>query len=233
MRIPDQSDSSSATALSEEKGLQTPGRFIPVKVEEDHPQEDEGIKSTMTTAEKKQRRGKGGRNTPIQTPTQVKQESNSVEEVEGIEDISRKLLIDEEGKESDNAAEVVKSTPSSRAMTPQFEPKITRSSLRGTIKVQIKEETEDDLLNELPSKIAAPPVMKWVWICPSCTVDRGVELLGREVQVWWNDDYCAYSGQVNAFDAMSDCHRVLYQDSEWEFVELSRETYLIAFPEGN
>ncbi len=68
---------------------------------------------------------------------------------------------------------------------------------------------------------------EWQWLCGSCVATKGAELIGSEVKVWWHHDECAYEGIVNAFDEISGSHRVLYQDNEWEFVQLQQEVYLI------
>ena len=49
------------------------------------------------------------------------------------------------------------------------------------------------------------------------------ELLNRSVLVWWQDDGCCYHGIVNAYDPSSQRHRVLYDDGEWEFIDLASE----------
>lgn len=63
----------------------------------------------------------------------------------------------------------------------------------------------------------------WKWICPDCIVEQGSSLAGTEVNVWWHDDALAYRGVIDVYDQASQCHRVLYDDNEWEFVNLAIE----------
>lgn len=51
-------------------------------------------------------------------------------------------------------------------------------------------------------------------------------LLHRRVFVWWSDDRVAYGGELNAYDPFSRRHRVLYDDGEWEFIDLCDEPVL-------
>ena len=44
--------------------------------------------------------------------------------------------------------------------------------------------------------------------------------------MWWKDDAQYYCGSVNAFDSVSGKHRVLYDDDEWEFIDLGVEPVL-------
>ena len=46
-------------------------------------------------------------------------------------------------------------------------------------------------------------------------------------QVWWPEDKQYYTGVLNAYDAVSGKHRVLYDDGEWEFLDLSAEPTLV------
>ena len=71
---------------------------------------------------------------------------------------------------------------------------------------------------------------EWQWLCGSCISIQGNEIIGSEVKVWWHDDECAYEGIVNAFDVDSGCHRVLYEDKEWEFVQFAQEVFLLKPP---
>jgi hypothetical protein len=66
------------------------------------------------------------------------------------------------------------------------------------------------------------------WLCATCVPTLGAGLIGTEVSVWWHDDAEGYSGVVNAFDHVSGCHRVLYEDDEWEFLNLAVEPVLYA-----
>jgi len=52
-------------------------------------------------------------------------------------------------------------------------------------------------------------------------------LIDERVQVWWDDDLTAYFGVINAFDKNSQCHRILYDDLEWEFINLGAEPLYI------
>lgn len=52
------------------------------------------------------------------------------------------------------------------------------------------------------------------------------EILDRQVLVWWQDDDCCYRGTVSAYDPISRRHRVLYDDGEWEFIDLAVESVL-------
>ena len=64
---------------------------------------------------------------------------------------------------------------------------------------------------------------KWRWLCASCVTTLGAALIGADVMVWWHDDTQAYRGCIDAYDEASQCHRVMYQDQEWEFVNLAIE----------
>jgi hypothetical protein len=52
-------------------------------------------------------------------------------------------------------------------------------------------------------------------------------LIGREVLVWWQEDHCPYYGLVDEFDSASYCHRVFYNDGEWEFINLQVEPFFM------
>lgn len=67
------------------------------------------------------------------------------------------------------------------------------------------------------------PGKSWSWLCPLCVQDLGAALIGVDVTVWWHDDAQCYRGVIDAFDEASLCHRVLYEDNEWEFVNLAIE----------
>jgi hypothetical protein len=56
------------------------------------------------------------------------------------------------------------------------------------------------------------------------------ELQGRELKVWWHDDATSYRGRVTSFDRASMCPCVLYDDMEWEFVNLAVEPYALLKP---
>lgn len=72
-------------------------------------------------------------------------------------------------------------------------------------------------------------VFPWGVICPYCIESgsgRGFGLVGCCVKVWWIDDDCAYEGVVNAYDLSSGKHRVLYDDGQWEFIDLKDQPAL-------
>lgn len=64
------------------------------------------------------------------------------------------------------------------------------------------------------------------WQCKNCVASSGEGLLGQKVAVWWRHDACSYPGHIDAYDAPSNTHRVLYEDNEWEFLMLGLEPYL-------
>lgn len=70
---------------------------------------------------------------------------------------------------------------------------------------------------------ALASVLTWKWVCGSCVELLGAQLVGADVLVWWHDDKIPYRGTVDAYDDVSMCHRVLYEDGEWEFVNLTIE----------
>lgn len=70
--------------------------------------------------------------------------------------------------------------------------------------------------------------LAWSWICPSCVTNEGEALYGRRIGIWWVDDQLFYFGNVGDYDATSRCHRIAYQDNEWEFVNLGSEIVLFA-----
>lgn len=67
----------------------------------------------------------------------------------------------------------------------------------------------------------------WNWVCPTCLSKLKDKMVGLEVKVWWHDDAQSYRGVINAFDPVSGNHRVLYEDDEWEFVNLAIEPFLV------
>ena len=73
-----------------------------------------------------------------------------------------------------------------------------------------------------------PTIVPSGWMCPDCIVTLGSELLGRRVLVWWADDKVLYPGTIDAYDAASARHRVLYEDNEWEFLNLSAEPVIMS-----
>lgn len=70
--------------------------------------------------------------------------------------------------------------------------------------------------------------LHWNWMCGSCIGKLGEALVGRKVKIWWIDDYKSYSGTLTAMDEVSRCHCVLYDDQEWEFINLSVEPVLFS-----
>lgn len=67
-------------------------------------------------------------------------------------------------------------------------------------------------------------------ICANCVGSLKEALVGRCVQIWWHDDECKYTGHLNAYDPVSGKHRVLYDDGEWEFIDLKKEPVWISTP---
>jgi hypothetical protein len=63
------------------------------------------------------------------------------------------------------------------------------------------------------------------WFCPDCILEAADNLMNREVIVWWRNDDCSYHGVINVYDPDSQTHRVLYDDQEWEFLDLTKEPY--------
>jgi hypothetical protein len=68
---------------------------------------------------------------------------------------------------------------------------------------------------------------EWCWLCPTCVTTVPDKLSGCDVKVWWSGDNTYYTGRVGEYDRESGRHRVQYQDSEWEFLHLSGEGYLL------
>jgi hypothetical protein len=66
----------------------------------------------------------------------------------------------------------------------------------------------------------------WGWYCTDCLQQKGPELIGWKVLVWWPDDSELYQGVINAYDEASKRHRVLYEDNEWEFIAVDVEPLL-------
>lgn len=71
--------------------------------------------------------------------------------------------------------------------------------------------------------VACAALHPWQWICGTCVEVLGGRLVGADVLVWWHDDKLAYRGTIDAYDEVSKCHRVYYEDDEWEFVNLTIE----------
>lgn len=67
---------------------------------------------------------------------------------------------------------------------------------------------------------AVGDVHVWEWMCPGCVQDLSEALTGRSISIWWKEDAVFYPGQVGDLDESSMCHRVVYDDGEWEFVHL-------------
>lgn len=82
--------------------------------------------------------------------------------------------------------------------------------------------------SEGPAAVSTVPSGDWQWLCPPCVLKQGAELIDKKVQVWWQDDEQYYSGVVQAYDAASERHCVLYDDREWEFINLGTEPVLLS-----
>jgi hypothetical protein len=167
------------------------------------------------------------------SPAKKKKRSNS-----RAKDEEKEKREEEEEEREDGEIDENQSIPnSSRPGTPLpvFTAKINRSSLRSSSKSSLKFEDEEEDVE--PTSIIQPDFKKnksddgkqWHWICSDCLTVKGKQLLQQEIQVWWLDDYCVYYGTVDAFDEISSSHRVLYQDEEWEFLDLSSQAFLISF----
>lgn len=65
------------------------------------------------------------------------------------------------------------------------------------------------------------------WHCSKCILSKGAKLIGRRIRVFWLDDGQSYGGIIDAYDKVSRCHRVLYDDRKWEFISLSVEPVLL------
>lgn len=70
----------------------------------------------------------------------------------------------------------------------------------------------------------------WHWLCPNCLIAHPNEVINRKIQVWWNDDHKYYPGIIKAFDETSRRHCILYEDDEWEYINISVEPILLANP---
>jgi hypothetical protein len=46
------------------------------------------------------------------------------------------------------------------------------------------------------------------------------------MHIWWSDDKMFYPGEIGEYDEASGCHRIVYEDNEWEFVHLPSEAIL-------
>lgn len=79
-----------------------------------------------------------------------------------------------------------------------------------------------------PTSTTAVPSGDWQWVCPQCVLDKGAELIDKKVQVWWQDDAQYYQGVVRAYDAVSQRHCVLYDDRQWEYINLGTEPVLLS-----
>lgn len=145
-----------------------------------------------------------------------------------------------EEEEDDKADSTTANTSEGIEASPAFT--IAVSSLRsrqsGRKPPVVKEEDLDQNLSNTQRKNAkkgrknkgsADGDFSWHWLCSDCLRNPDF-ILNREVQVWWPDDVCSYSGILNAYDERSECYRILYNDDEWEFLYLSHEGFLIAFP---
>jgi hypothetical protein len=83
-----------------------------------------------------------------------------------------------------------------------------------------------ELLGEKEPAIAASGAVagRWhaPWRCHECTQGRlGVRLLGDRVWVYWEGNRSWFCGTVTAFERCGGQYRVLYEDGEWEILNLS------------
>lgn len=67
------------------------------------------------------------------------------------------------------------------------------------------------------------------WCCPHCITTLDKHLLGAQVAIYWEADDMFYFGTINGYDSASKSHRVLYDDMEWEFVDLTKECVFYNF----
>ena len=68
----------------------------------------------------------------------------------------------------------------------------------------------------------------WAWICPTCTQNLCSSLIGRKMCIWWWDDKTYYPAEVAEYNDWSGCHRIMYEDKQWEFVYLGAEIVLFS-----
>ncbi|XP_020683417.2 uncharacterized protein LOC110100313 isoform X1 [Dendrobium catenatum] len=52
-----------------------------------------------------------------------------------------------------------------------------------------------------------------------------LEIIGREIEVWWPDDKKFYKGVIDAFDPVTEKHRVVYDDGDVEILFLRNERW--------
>ncbi|KAL0910609.1 hypothetical protein M5K25_021608 [Dendrobium thyrsiflorum] len=52
-----------------------------------------------------------------------------------------------------------------------------------------------------------------------------LEIIGREIEVWWPDDEKFYKGVIDAFDPVTEKHRVVYDDGDVEILFLWNERW--------
>jgi hypothetical protein len=76
--------------------------------------------------------------------------------------------------------------------------------------------------------VLSTPDVAGGWYCQHCVVESATEIVAenRRVQVWWRGDGCAYVGHVQAYEPQAQCFQILYEDDEWEFVNMAWEPYL-------
>ena len=48
--------------------------------------------------------------------------------------------------------------------------------------------------------------------------------IGRAVKVWWAQEQRWFVGLIDYFDSITQRHRVMYSDCEWEFLRIEEET---------
>mgnify|MGYP003386739898 CR=1 FL=1 len=70
---------------------------------------------------------------------------------------------------------------------------------------------------------------KCFYLCPHCISTLGSVLIQQSIAVYWSDDDTFYYGVIDAYDANSNTHRILYEDNEWEFVQLKQEIVLYKY----
>jgi hypothetical protein len=65
-------------------------------------------------------------------------------------------------------------------------------------------------------------------MCPSCIQLQGPSLVNTRAKVWWADDKQFYCGTLRAYDHLSARHCILYDDNQWEFINLGVEPVLLS-----
>lgn len=70
----------------------------------------------------------------------------------------------------------------------------------------------------------------WQWICSECIPAIESKLIDCSVQIYWTSYSKYFRGSIDALDLVSHEHRVLYEDGEWEYVQLAKEDFFIQIP---